>query len=874
MSIAALSHQLRLSLEEPANNVRREQVISVVDEFVIACSSSDEPEVQLFHLEEELQIIHNDVVDHTSLGHTEIFLGVLYRLRPLLSSTSVITTWFDLVLRPALREPKLPSTSVNHAKELVISAADKVDQRYPDKLGEFRRRLMDLYLLDAYNEGSGDDLLEWAELDQKQREKRSLWKSNLEEVLVKFGLQCPQDLMTEVNSAFATPSSRLQLLILLNCFTSDQAFQSFSAGLADHPLMDSLLNSLLLDNSSTICTIGLTVLVKLLPIFAVKACEELKVMLPRLLAILARIICWKERSPSVLPTPVPVDDIDGPRLREQPEDFGESAPLQLRPELGWERLELTFNAATSAPPSGTYFSCLYYLFPCNLLRFLRGPVAYLNDRGYETPYAVSWEDALDEDNIRSKSESLLRCRVVNPRVIWRDWLKELTEADSWANYSVACIASECTMLDVRNTALGSRHFHSEGTSTTPDITVANTLPSIIAIPKEDLSGIPTPHPGHIDLPPAKTRVSLQNMITTSVALKSNLDVDIESPTTAWSTLLFPPGSSSPSKGSINLPPESVSGSEGAQLPSHVAEAISSLQREVLLLRNELNFELWLSRENVQHIGRLHQDRILSKNAEVERQGLYNKLRQYKAQVQSLERELREHKEQSSSAKNKYADWNTELQKKLREFREEKKAWVTEAAALRTAEKEAQALFAAQGKLLADATKEVFELQTQRKENQHKIDRLHDYERQIEQHIRMQKLWDADFQKFNARGEEIELIKSKYRQMEMLLESYEKTQAKMEDDARAYRRQNQALEAKLSLAQKKCEASRRLPEAEITAIVKEKSDLAIANSRLREENAELKDEMEEMRAAVEGLRAQLGGQRGLIYEPRPRSTVVI
>ena len=49
----------------------------------------------------------------------------------------------------------------------------------------------------------------------------------------------------------------------------------------------------------------------------------------------------------------------------------------------------------------------------------------------------------------------------------------------------------------------------------------------------------------------------------------------------------------------------------------------------------------------------------------------------------LERELRDHKEQASSAKNKYADWNTEL-------------------------------FAAQAKLLAEATKDLFELQTQKK----------------------------------------------------------------------------------------------------------------------------------------------------------------
>jgi hypothetical protein len=50
------------------------------------------------------------------------------------------------------------------------------------------------------------------------------------------------------------------------------------------------------------------------------------------------------------------------------------------------------------------------------------------------------------------------------------------------------------------------------------------------------------------------------------------------------------------------------------------------------------------------------------------------------------------------------------------------------------------LFAAQGKLLAGAANHVIELQTRQKENQHKIDRLKDYERQIEQHIKIQKLW--------------------------------------------------------------------------------------------------------------------------------------
>lgn len=50
-------------------------------------------------------------------------------------------------------------------------------------------------------------------------------------------------------------------------------------------------------------------------------------------------------------------------------------------------------------------------------------------------------------------------------------------------------------------------------------------------------------------------------------------------------------------------------------------AISSLQREVLLLRNELNFELWLKKQHLSHMGKLHRDRIVARSEEAERQNL-------------------------------------------------------------------------------------------------------------------------------------------------------------------------------------------------------------------------------------------------------------
>ncbi|RDB24092.1 Tuberous sclerosis 1 [Hypsizygus marmoreus] len=850
MPTSILARQVRAVLECVPDAPHFHELLSLIDDFVHECSSSPEPEVMLFRLEEDLQKVHDEVVDHSSLYQTEVFLAVLYHLGPILPPTSVIS-WFDIVLRPALREPKLPTLVVNHAKELIISALQKVEEAYLEKVGEFRRRLLDLYLLDAFNEGSGSDVLEWAELDEEQREKRAHWKWNLEDILLKFGTERPQDLMTELHIHFANPTSRLQLFMLLNLYTSSPSFDTSSAVLAAHPLMRSVLLSLLLDTSSTVCTAGLTLIVKLLPVLAVHARNDLKPMLPKLLAVLARIMCWKERPPS--DSRGPADEPPDPEFeRELESETNRLIPI--RPDLEWERLQLTFNATTSHPPSPRpYFSILYYLYPSNVLQFLSGPAHYLMSTNTRSPYTMDWDKALAQDEIRRKSEHLIREHVCHPLLIWRDAAAEVSEHEFWARYSVARITSEAEMLDVRNSALGILAHCRDSGFPTESIEPGSA--------GEENPDLPVHLIRSIDLSSEKASISLQDMISTTIALKSNMDVDVVKPTSQWPRDLFPV----PAQDSSEEPPPHSSG----EIPSQVIRVISELQRELLLLRNELNFEVWLSRENVKHIGRLYQDRVLTRSAEAERQGLYNKLRNYRAQVISLEAELREHKQQASSAKNKYADWNTELQKKLKEFREEKKAWLSEAASLRSAEKEAQALFAAQGKLLAEASKEVFELRTQKKETQHKIDRLKDYERQIEQHIKMQQLWDKDFVKFNERGEEMMLMHNQYQQMKLQLESFEKTMAEMEDAARVQRRRIQSLEAQLTQAQalRQGTQAKHRAEIEIATFSAEKAALMDQNKRLKDENVELKDEVEEMRAMLEVLKGQHSGRKGLVSEPR-------
>ncbi len=189
MPLSVLFSQIRLVLEGSQGAPSQLELIGTMDEFVHAVDPDSVPSADI---EEELQTIHRDVADHSSPRQAEGFLAVLYHLRPLLSSASVILLWFDLILRPALREPKLSTNAIDNATDLIVSALRNEDNTHQQKSDDFRQRIVDYYLLDAFNEGSGDDMILWAELDESEKEGQKCWKTNLENILLKYGTKCPE----------------------------------------------------------------------------------------------------------------------------------------------------------------------------------------------------------------------------------------------------------------------------------------------------------------------------------------------------------------------------------------------------------------------------------------------------------------------------------------------------------------------------------------------------------------------------------------------------------------------------------------------------------------------------------------------------------
>jgi hypothetical protein len=192
MSPAELSRRIRALLLEPSPSPSTlENTFSLVDLFITELNGSEEDE-RLKILEGDLQTIYGDIVVRSDGSQqTELFLAVLNRLSPLLSSSSIISEWFDVCLRPALRNPLLSPRATQHAKDLVIAALHNLAAQYSKLVSDFRRRLLDLYLRDVHNDGSGEDALEWAEMDQKERDVKTVWKTNLEEIIIRHGSERP-----------------------------------------------------------------------------------------------------------------------------------------------------------------------------------------------------------------------------------------------------------------------------------------------------------------------------------------------------------------------------------------------------------------------------------------------------------------------------------------------------------------------------------------------------------------------------------------------------------------------------------------------------------------------------------------------------------
>lgn len=181
-----ISRRIRVALESDSPTKNLPEVLIAIDAFVQQQQETDL--VALDQLHSEVESVHKDLVDHSVPATVEAFVSILHSFLPVFKPIDVITCWWDLVLRAALRDPRLPVKALQQVKEITLHGLIPDSSKAP----EFRKRIIELYLLDVHDEISRRDVLEHAAMSANERRIQQLWKHNLGNILKAFYVEKSQ----------------------------------------------------------------------------------------------------------------------------------------------------------------------------------------------------------------------------------------------------------------------------------------------------------------------------------------------------------------------------------------------------------------------------------------------------------------------------------------------------------------------------------------------------------------------------------------------------------------------------------------------------------------------------------------------------------
>ncbi|CAG7847255.1 SubName: Full=Uncharacterized protein {ECO:0000313/EMBL:CCA69400.1} [Serendipita indica DSM 11827] len=765
----------------------------------------------------------------------EFFVEILFAIRDHLNSESISRTWWDLVLRPALRREQLSRKARHEAIQMVMIGLKEGGTG-------FRRRLLQLSVLGVPSHDSVEDAIETAHMNTDERAQMSQWRDSLVEILTNDAISNPQAFFEEMQTEFRTPDNRLSLSILLSKLAASDDFPVTTFG--ESPLLMTLLISLFIDNSATVFNTQLTTLVILLPLFAVKAPKRLHEILPELLAILARAICWQSRTGEN-------DDLVGV-LHQR---------LEIREEYEWKRLEFSFDAVPSITPDATrYFTFLYGIYPCNCLAFLREPVQYLIDKDCKSPFTVNWDEALDEEEIWNRCDTLVRQHIFHPALIKQTAGGELEQTGTWTG-EVADVVRACSLLDVRNVASTWENALRDRLQPNHDVWMEG---EAISEPG-DGNATPVDHP-RLREPSKRPHVSLRQLMDMHMILRSGQPIDIIND--------FPDLPSTPRTHPAPLNPAyevaaALGGSyarHGAQSPEVASlsstqreeakeEAISTLQRDLLMMMNELNFETYLRRHYLAQIGYLNRKSAQIRSSEMERQRMRDQIKRNEQEIERHKREKRDMQIQIDRYREGGDNYSVNMSRQINRMKQEKQAWLAEAQDLRARDAENKDVLAAQSERLADIEKKNSDLLNERKENEVKVALIQDYERQIEILRKAEEVWRIDHRKLKWQEDVIEQIRSKAYNMQAIIDSEQYSNAQLTNDNRALEERVYELEVQLDHMRRAPPQNPRLvehTEALQRNFYERIRELEDENAHLRSRNAQAERELLQERVKRETL----------------------
>lgn len=593
-------------------------------------------------MQELLVEIHHQ---HVSGAKNAAFLSVLRLLkRDFILEAEACGHWWNVLVLPLIDTTIPLKQTVKDARDLCLETIVVLedDPMYKVKMAAadlLRRKILETYF-------AATSL------------QRTRLASNLEALLIAYAQTRTREFFDAIDPYFCDPAHRLQCLSLLSTFVRLQTQYLYQSH--DSPLFGSLLQCLENDTSTSVISLALTVCVMLIPHIP----DKLSSMLARIFAIFGRILCWdrlravRRRASAIVET----------GNASPPEHSGQVDTAAER----WRTLDASFDHAQPTPPRcAQLFTFLYGLYPINFIDYLKEPTRYLSTHGKTHSDLVD----VDDETIRDRAEIMIRRHLLHVNFATLDIDSEVLDKTRWLKMDPSDVVSMCVGYD-RITANLSDAEISRPAAVDGDVDNlrldSGTASGTISPPDDNpvMSDSFTSDRGTTSrlaspaFRPASAGADISRMNSTRSSLVSAADIlkvheGLMALEAAQNTHPLLPEGHALHAGrddtALTLPPDSDA---------------ARYQREVLLLRNELNFERHLKQQHLHHIGRLQRSNIANAAMEAERQGLCNTNKSLKSQLSSLQTTLQRLRHENATGKANRTQYEATLNERIKKLRSE------------------------------------------------------------------------------------------------------------------------------------------------------------------------------------------------------------
>lgn len=619
-------------------------------------------------------------------------------------SPARIVQWWDRFLDPVLEnlntEKGLAAEALRSVLELLAFEEDDIDKPTTEGPNIFADRLLSRWMeLNALNQaatGSGSS---------------SSKETFMREAIMAFGKKDPKSFLVALNSFFVRKEYRNRCLNLLCEFVQSQPPHLHLV--LQTPLFDNILKSLQQDESTTTVSLGLVSLFMLLPNMP----SSLVPYLPTLFNIYARLLFWdRDRS-----------------FAQEHTQWGAENGNKPGGSVGWDKCLFDNDLdGDSIHHLGMYFTILYGLYPLNFVDYIRKPQRYLR-------HANNTDDVdVQAMEIRDRSERFRRCHLLHPNFYQLTVDSEKTDFSRWLRSEPAEVITDCVNLclvaddggapyedrseppvpeaimtptnEPSSTEQGPDQPLLSRTNSPPDAPSsasaavsaadaasvhgsANPPESIHRLSQSSLPSRSTSARASIDtrtrdltdysptLAPQMARTAshaqIQDMIKSNKVIKSDLH---QLANDSVPSLALSNSESLGDVGSLQLqvPHRTVPSPNSTELLNQIA----LLQRQNLLLQNDLNFERYMKQQHMTHVGALRRKQLREAATEAETQNLVMANRSMKYRLEESQRKEAQIRKEADRRKQMSKRWDTSQSSKLAQLREQQKAWIADEARLR------------------------------------------------------------------------------------------------------------------------------------------------------------------------------------------------